>query len=329
MCVDMRSHRRRSRHHVCRLLRLRPLVSLANTSGLYRFDRGDGFLVGRSTTVFGDYWRVHRTDLRTGEVASALCYRWNHEAIMQSNYASEYRDLYERHWWWRARERVVLAAIERHLKQRGGNILDIGCGDGLFFESLSPYGRAEGVEPDESLISAGSEQASRIFVQPFDEQFQPGKRYQLILMLDVLEHLPDPDGALRHATSLLEPDGTLLITVPAFRSLWTQHDVLNKHFTRYTRNEFIQLASRCEVRVDECRYFYHWLFPLKLAVRAKERCLTTKLTPPQVPSSFVNRLCYGISRAEDAISFGDSLPFGSSLMAACGKLPTSLPHRVR
>ena len=175
------------------------------------------------------------------------------------------------------------------------------------------------MEPDESLISADSEQASRIFVQPFDEQFQPGKSYQLVLMLDVLEHLPDAEGALRHALSLLEPDGTLLITVPAFRALWTQHDVLNKHYTRYTRKEFLELAEQSEAQVDECRYFYHWLFPLKLAVRAKETCLASKPSSPQVPSKLVNRLFYGISRAEDAISFTDSLPFGSSLMAACGR----------
>lgn len=69
-----------------------------------------------------------------------------------------------------------------------------------------------------------------------------GKDYSLILMLDVLEHLEDPVGALQHAVDLLTPEGTLLITVPAFMALWTNHDVLNHHLTRYTKRSFSNVA---------------------------------------------------------------------------------------
>ena len=70
---------------------------------------------------------------------------------MEPEYASQYRKLYEEHWWWRARERFVLGELQRNRPDGGfGSILDIGCGDGLFFAPLSEFGEVEGVEPDGS-----------------------------------------------------------------------------------------------------------------------------------------------------------------------------------
>jgi 2-polyprenyl-3-methyl-5-hydroxy-6-metoxy-1,4-benzoquinol methylase len=57
-------------------------------------------------------------------------------------------------------------------------------------------------------------------------------------MLDALEHLENPVAALRHVCELLTPEGTFIATVPAFMALWTNHDVLNHHFTRYTKSAF-------------------------------------------------------------------------------------------
>ena len=52
---------------------------------------------------------------------------------MQTRYAQEYERLYREHWWWRAREEFVVAALEQHVGRPGGNVLDVGCGNGLFF----------------------------------------------------------------------------------------------------------------------------------------------------------------------------------------------------
>jgi len=230
---------------------------------------------------------------------------------MDAEYAREYRDLYERHWWWRAREALVLRTLRRLRAGRGpGRILDVGCGDGLFFGRLAELGEVEGLEADPSLLSADSPHRARITVAPFDEGFQPGHRYALVLMLDVLEHLPDAEGALRHARSLLEPDGRLVVTVPAFQWLWTHHDELNRHYVRYTRATLAEVARRAGLRMEESRYFFHWTVPGKLAVRAKERLLGPG-GPERVPAAPVNRALYLLSRAEQAIR----LPFGTSLLA--------------
>jgi len=234
---------------------------------------------------------------------------------MEAAYARQYRELYERHWWWRAREALVLRTLRRLRAGRGpARILDVGCGDGLFFDRLAELGEVEGIEPDASLLTADSPRRGRITVAPFDERFQPRRRYGLVLMLDVLEHLPDAEGALRHARSLLEPDGRLVVTVPAFNWLWTHHDELNRHYVRYTQPTLREVAGRAGLRVEASRYFFHWTVPGKLAVRAKERVLGPG-GPERVPAGPVNRALYLLSRAEQATLGALRLPFGSSLLA--------------
>jgi SAM-dependent methyltransferase len=177
----------------------------------------------------------------------------------------------------------------------------------------------EGIEADAQLVPSRQHPHGTIHIASFDASFQPGKTYRLIVMLDVLEHLPDAAAALRHAVSLLDPDGTLLITVPAFRLLWTAHDEMNRHFTRYTEASFRDLARRGGLRLGELRYFYHWLFPLKMAIRLKEACLPAKHRPPQIPADPLNRLLYGVSRLEQRLCAHYALPFGSSLLAVGGR----------
>ncbi len=107
-----------------------------------------------------------------------------------------------------------------------------------------------------------------IHIGSFDANFQPGKKYGLILMLDVLEHLDDAVGALRHALALLRPGGLLLITVPAFSLLWTSHDQLNHHRVRYTKPSIACVAADAGLKIVASRYFFYWLFAAKLAARS-------------------------------------------------------------
>ena len=246
---------------------------------------------------------------------------------MDADYGAQYRDLFERHWWWRARERVILDALRTHEPARGwSTVLDIGCGDGLFFDALAGLRGVtlvEGVEPAAALVSPDGPHRERIHVVPFDERFDTGRRYSLITMLDVLEHLPDPVAALQHALELLAPDGVFLATVPAFRSLWTRHDDLNHHYTRYTKDSFGALARAAGLRIAEERYFFHWTALAKVATRVAEWALPGEPKSPAVPASPVNRTLYALSRAEERVLKGVPLPFGSSLLVVGGRAARS------
>ncbi len=235
---------------------------------------------------------------------------------MDANYAAQYRTLYTNHWWWRAREAAIARELDRLFKADGSlEMLDVGCGDGLLFERLAPYGRVEGIELDPLTVAADSPWRERIHFGPFDASFQPPRRYDLILMLDVLEHLPDPAAALRHARGLLKPRGIVLTTVPAFNVLWTAHDDLNRHYTRYTKRSFRALAANAGVRLQRMRYLFHWTFPAKLAVRVKEAVIRSEALPPVVPPRPVNQTLAAVTRWEEALLGRLPVPFGSSLLA--------------
>jgi 2-polyprenyl-3-methyl-5-hydroxy-6-metoxy-1,4-benzoquinol methylase len=234
---------------------------------------------------------------------------------VDAEFSQQYRRLYEQHWWFRVREELILKFLRRKQPPGGwGNILDVGCGDGLFFRELMKLGDVDGIELAGEIVSADNPYRQRIHIGAFDHTFQPEKRYSLILMLDVLEHLPDPVAALRKALSLLRPGGSLLITVPAFRALWTSHDTLNDHFTRYTKSSFRQVAAQAGMALSESRYLFYWLFWAKLAVRAKEFVLGSKPATPGVPPSLLNRLLLWVSRMEEVILGRTPVPWGSSLL---------------
>jgi SAM-dependent methyltransferase len=235
-------------------------------------------------------------------------------------YGEKYRELYARHWWWRAREAAVLQILRAHQPAAGwGSILDVGCGDGLFFDRLLEFGDVQGVEPDAALVRSDGPHRSRIQVVPFDSSFRAEKQYSLILMLDVLEHMPDPGAAMVHARSLLIPGGALLATVPAFNLLWTNHDVINHHVTRYRKATFRPLLKQAGLQILEEAYLFQWMVPAKLMTRAVEGVCATRPAVPSVPPNWINQSLFWISRLERKLLSAVPMPLGSSLMVFAKK----------
>ena len=237
---------------------------------------------------------------------------------MDSAYARKYRELHDNHWWWQARKAEVLRHIRNILGNRtDASILDIGCGDGLFFDDLARFGWVEGVEPDERTITQHSRWINRIHHCFFDDTFQSTRRFDLILMLDVLEHLPNQIAALSHIERLLSPGGVLLLTVPAFNILWTKHDDVNHHHIRYTRKLLCQQLMLSGLESVNSHYLFHWLFPLKIAIKIKEYLLRSGPQLPSVPSDRMNNMLLSLCLSEQGIFSSRHLPWGSSLIAEC------------
>lgn len=236
---------------------------------------------------------------------------------MDSKYGEAYRRLYEEHWWWRARERIVLKELHAlNPTDSWGSILDVGCGDALFFPKLSNLGAVEGIEPDGSLISRESAERWTVHVRPFDPSFQGRGPFDLILFLDVLEHISEPEEALAHALDLLTPKGVVLVTVPAFPVLWTSLDEVNHHFLRYTKSSFGRLAQKVGMRILSQRYLFHWLFAPKLVQRGLEFFSGKEKPPgiPRLPPKGLNSAMVLLSRVEEAVLRPVRFPFGSSLL---------------
>ncbi|GAC1315791.1 MAG: class I SAM-dependent methyltransferase [Isosphaeraceae bacterium] len=242
---------------------------------------------------------------------------------MRAEYARHYRDLSERHWWWRAREAFVLSRLERLRRldadPRPWNILDIGCGAGSWFDRLSRFGEVEGIEPD-AESARDSPHRHRIQVAAFDADFQAEKPIDLVLLLDVLEHLEDDLGALRAIARSLRPGGRLVLTVPAFPWLWSGHDEINRHYRRYVALGLKSVLGQAGFQVETLHYFYHWTVAPLLVRRWVDPSGSKKAARiPQVPPAFLNRSLMLLSQVDFSL-VPLRIPLGSSLYASA-RLP--------
>lgn len=240
---------------------------------------------------------------------------------MDEAYGARYADLYHRHWWWRSREEFLERTLDRLVGAGGaGEVLDFGCGDGLFFPVLRKYGEPWGIEPDAALLDPRGEWRSRIRTDPLHRDPAEAGRYGLIVALDVLEHIADPLPAVQELRRRLRPRGWFVATVPAFQSLWTGHDDMNHHVRRYRLKELEQLVRNAGLEVHDSRYFFVWLAIAKGAVVLKERMTRPDVTPPAVPRAMLNRLLLTTCRIEQRLLGTTRLPFGSSALVV-GRAP--------
>lgn len=238
---------------------------------------------------------------------------------MEPNYAEKYRELYTRHWWWRAREAYVLRWIRRLGRGRRLRILDVGCGDGLLWPKLTGLGDVEGIEPDQSLVPADSPWRGRIEMGPF-----PGRprstRYDLLLMLDVLEHIEDDRGALASVAELLDPGGHALVTVPAHMFLWSEFDVVNHHHRRYRRGDLAALLAGAGLDPVSVRYYYFWpVLPLLFRRLLFRASATPKSRFVAIPPAPINALLTAVSNVDHHITSVIPFPFGGSIIAVARK----------
>lgn len=169
----------------------------------------------------------------------------------------------DRHWWFTAR-RDILVHLIGQLVPEGSSVLDIGCGTGFMLEALLPRYDAWGLEPDPAVRARGRP-AVRTCVLPGDTgdlSALGDRRFDLVLLLDVLEHIEDDAGALRSAMSARAPGGLLLLTVPGAPELWSRHDERNGHFRRYTAVALQMLLDTAGFQTATLTHFNSRLLPL-------------------------------------------------------------------
>lgn len=236
---------------------------------------------------------------------------------MLAAYAGNYRDLWENHWWWQVRRRFVLRLLDSLAARRPlKRILDVGCGDGLFFEHLSRYGDPRGVESDAGLVDPKGPWAPRVTIAPFGAAYPDAGGYDAVLMLDSLEHIEDDRGAARRAFELLAPGGFLLLTVPALQSLWSVHDVANRHFRRYEKEGLREVLRSAGFEVESLSFYFAWpvlpMYARKLLGGGGAGAGDYSVRPPSRP---LNGLLYALSALEQSLTGPRGTPVGSSLFA--------------
>ena len=155
-------------------------------------------------------------------------------------------ELDQHHWWFVARRRILAEVIRRVVEPRRRRcVLEVGCGTGHNLQMLGKFGKRRCVRAGRDRARLASDRLGRPVLRgaaarPHDVRDEV---YDLVALLDVLEHVPDDAGSLKAITKLLKPGGALLLTVPANKWMWSAHDVAHHHFRRYTKRELARLFS--------------------------------------------------------------------------------------
>ena len=206
------------------------------------------------------------------------------------------------HWWYRARRGILADYLKRSADlPKDARILEIGCGTGHNLPMLAQFGEVDAIEIDDAARAIAADRLGK----PVGAAPLPGLpgvergRYDLIAVLDVVEHIGDDVGALRGMAECLAPGGKILITVPAHGWMWSAHDVVNHHHRRYSKASLGKALAAAGLTHNGLRYFNSLLFPVAVAARAMGR-LTGKDdsddSPPAAPLNTALEKVFGLER---------------------------------
>jgi len=238
----------------------------------------------------------------------------------------------DKHFWFRARNRVIGATVQRVVASlpEGYRILEVGCGTGNVLRVLEEV-CARGTVTGMDLFAEGLEFARQrtrcalvvgdIHHPPFDTPFD------LVGMFDVLEHLPDDVEVLRAVRRLVAPGRVLLLTVPAHPELWSYFDEASCHCRRYRINELRTKLTSAGFEIEFMTEFMAGLYPLVWAGRRvaglkKRRNSDTaasnlELTARElrIVPGFNGLMLWLLSKEAGWIAARRRLPLGTSIMA--------------
>ena len=221
----------------------------------------------------------------------------------------------EQHNWWFVGKRDLVARLLHRFgpPRRPLLILDAGCGGGQTLVDLASFGTCIGADYDRSAVAFTTGRGIRCAVQA-DCQRPPFRRgrFDVVLLLDTLEHVPDDVRALGELGALLKPDGRLVITVPAHPWLFGVHDRALGHVRRYDEARLRRVVRRAGLRICHLTGYNTVLFPavavwrtLCRVVRPDARESDTAIEWP----GWLNRLCCGLMRFENRLNLrGPSAP---------------------
>jgi ubiquinone/menaquinone biosynthesis C-methylase UbiE len=250
---------------------------------------------------------------------------------------SELRKMFrleDTYWWFVARRELVRELLVKYCGRLHARIriLDIGCGGGAGLVVFSQLGKAVGLDRAEEALRLSRSRGDFPLVCGTAEHLPfLGDSIDVITALDVLEHIADDAAAIAEMARICKPGGLAIVTVPAYQSLWSEHDEALDHLRRYRAGQVRRLMKRAGMRVLALSYCITLLLPVIFTFRTAQRLLSppnrgrpkTALRPlPALP----NRLLVMLLRLETACLLRLPLPFGVSVVCVAQKPRWAKPH---
>ena len=248
----------------------------------------------------------------------------------------------DRHFWFRSRNKVIAESLRTIINSlpAGYRMLEIGCGTGnvlRMLEKICYQGKVVGMDLFAEGLQFARRRVSCSLVQG-DLNYSPFQQdFNIIGMFDVLEHLEDDVAVLKNLGQMLSKDGVVVLTVPAFQSLFSYFDVASHHVRRYEIGNLDATLSKAGYRVEYISYYMALTFPIVWLVRKLSPMLnrrgqiTSQLENDElVHDMSVNELrivpfandilAWLLTREAWFVSHHIRIPFGTSLIAIARKI---------
>ncbi len=227
--------------------------------------------------------------------------------------------------------------VERHLERlnlpKTANILDVGCGTGGTTQFLAKYGRVTGIDfSKDALEFANRKKMDGVAFIEADankiaSQFEP-ESFDLITFFNVLYHkwIVDDVEVLKQVRTLLRPGGYVLLTEPAFKVLFRNHDIIDSAKTRYQLSDFKTFFKKADLNYKTGHYFGTIAFPIALIMAIRDKFGTKEfenenIAEMNLPSPAINDSLKNIFYLESRFNMFLPIPFGLTLLAIGQRKP--------
>lgn len=187
------------------------------------------------------------------------------------------------HWYYQSKKKPLLQYLQSIISaEKKINVYDIGAGSGFFSETiLKKYPlQIEHVwlidtgYTEQEIAASKNTRLQKVHTLP------PVTNNALYILMDVLEHLKEEATMLDTIHSTSKGNGNFFITVPAFQSVWSAHDIYLEHYRRYSRTTLMQLLVANGFKTKRCYYLYGSLFPFVFIKRKLGYFFSSKNTTP-------------------------------------------------
>jgi ubiquinone/menaquinone biosynthesis C-methylase UbiE len=240
----------------------------------------------------------------------------------------EYEKMYaleNTYWWFQGRKRIILNLVRKHvpglnLKAR---VLDVGCGTGLILEALHSYCRPIGLDfSHKALLYCRDRKLNLLILGNVDILPVSAESCDVVLALDLLEHIEDDSALMRDFHRIIKPGGYLMLTVPAHQFLWSEHDEALSHYRRYSYLQLLAMIREAGFRPVKTSYAISFVFLPIVVFRLAQKIFKKRQEPKthliRLPGA-ANKILIWLLLIEGFLLKFINLPFGVSIICLARK----------